>query len=137
MKFAQWTYRIAGLLGLLETVPALWGENAFGRDYPPAINHPVFYYGFLVVVICWQLAFLIISTDPVRYRPLMWATFFDKFGYVLAVAILYTQQRLAGPFLVFAAIDFIAGVAFVIAYLLTSKEAAAFRTPGRSPTGNR
>ena len=36
-------------------------EARVGRDYPPAITHPEYFYGFLGVAAAWQVAFLVIA----------------------------------------------------------------------------
>jgi|SRR5579872_615904 len=46
------------------------GQNR-GRDTPPAITHPEYFYGFLGGALAWQFLFLVLSTDPVRYRPMI------------------------------------------------------------------
>ena len=52
-------------------VPQYFLEQKVGIDYPPAITHPEYFYGFLGVAIAWQVAFLIIGQDPLRFRPMM------------------------------------------------------------------
>ena len=64
MKFAKWTYLIAGIYGLLILLPQYFLEVQNGIDYPPPINHPEYYYGFIGIAVAWQIAFLIISRDP-------------------------------------------------------------------------
>jgi hypothetical protein len=59
---------IAGIYGLIVLVPQLFSESRIARDYPPVITHPEYFYGFLGVAIAWQLCFLVIAKDPVRYR---------------------------------------------------------------------
>ena len=51
------------------TTPNYFLETRLGEDYPPAITHPEFFYGFVGTCLAWQLAYLLIATDPVRYRP--------------------------------------------------------------------
>jgi hypothetical protein len=116
MKFAKWTYRIAGIYGLLVLLPQYFLEEQNGRDYPPPINHPEYYYGFIGVAVAWQVAFLIISSAPKRYRPLMIASVIEKFSYGLAVAILYWQDRVAAAVLAVGTIDIILGILFLVAY---------------------
>ena len=58
MKFASRVYLVAGIYGLIALVPQYFTELKIGRDYPPAITHPEFYYGFIGVAISWQIAFL-------------------------------------------------------------------------------
>jgi len=45
--------------------------DVIGRQDPPAITHPGFYYGFVSVGLAWQVAFLVIARDPVRFRLMM------------------------------------------------------------------
>ena len=68
MVFASRTFFIAGIYGLLALVPMYFLEGRIGRDYPPPINHPEHFYGFLGVAVAWQAAFLVIGRDPVRFR---------------------------------------------------------------------
>ena len=116
MKFAKWTYLVAGIYGLLVMVPQYFLEEKNGRDYPPAINHPEYYYGFIGVTIAWQIAFLIISRDPKRYRLIMIASVIEKYSYGIAMAILYLQDRVAVAILSTGIIDIILGTLFLIAY---------------------
>lgn len=119
MKFAKWVYRIAGIYGLLALLPQYFLEAKNGVDYPPPINHPEFYYGFIGVAVAWQLAFLIIARDPARYRPLMIAAVVEKFSYGIAVMVLYGQGRVAGAILATGVIDNALGVLFAVAYKKT------------------
>lgn len=63
-------------------VPFYFRFDAVGREAPPAITHPEFYYGFLVVSLAWQIGFLLIAADPIRFRPMMAIAMVEKFGYV-------------------------------------------------------
>ena len=71
MVFARRTFLIAGVYGLLALVPMYFLEGRIGRDIPPPITHPEYFYGFIGVAVAWQVAFLVIARDPVRFRPLM------------------------------------------------------------------
>jgi hypothetical protein len=93
VRFARWVFLLAGVVGLIEVTPLLFLEKTIGALQPPPITHPEFYYGFVVVVLVWQVAFLILSRDPVRYLPLMPALFLEKLLYPLVVAVLYAQGR--------------------------------------------
>ena len=44
-----------------------------GLDNPPPVTHPEFYYGFVGVALAFQLVFLTIASDPLKYRPLILA----------------------------------------------------------------
>jgi hypothetical protein len=119
MRFAKVVFTIAGVWGLLVLTPLLFMFDVIGREYPPPITHPDFYYGFIVVALAWQVAFLIIASDPVRFRPLMLAAMLEKFGYVVTLTALYAQRWLQfGQFMV-AVPDCILGILFVAAFLKT------------------
>jgi hypothetical protein len=139
MKFAKAVYLIAGIYGLIITAPLYFFEAQIGRDMPPAITHPEYFYGFLGAVLAWQVVFLIISRDPIRYRPLMLATLIEKFSYAIAVPILFSQGRVTGTILAFALIDLLLGILFVLAYVRTG-EGATQSTPASrtfAPDGQR
>jgi hypothetical protein len=72
MKLAKWIFLIAGIGGLLSTIPLVFTEKMMG------VNQPEFYYGFVCLDICWQILYLFISSDPVRYRPIMIPAFLVK-----------------------------------------------------------
>ena len=46
-------------------------------------------------MLVWQIAFLIIARDPVRYVPLMPALFLEKLLYPIVVFTLYAQGRVS------------------------------------------
>lgn len=116
MKFAKWVFRIAGIYGLLILIPQYFLEARNGIDFPPPINHPEYYYGFIGVAVAWQVAFLMISGNPQRYRTIMIAAIVEKYSYGIAMAVLYMQHRIATAVLVTALIDMVLGVLFLIAY---------------------
>jgi hypothetical protein len=117
VRFARWVFLLAGVIGLAEIVPLYFVESTIGRTQPPPITHPEFYYGFVGVVLAWQIAFIIISRDPVRYVSLMPAIFLEKLLYPLAVFPLYAQGRLHSQMLGGAALDLVWLVLFVTAWL--------------------
>jgi len=116
MKFAKWVYLVAGIYGLIVLAPQYFLESRNGMDYPPAINHPEYYYGFIGVAIAWQIGFLIISRDPKRYRPMMIAAVIEKYSYCIAVSILFWQGRIASMILITGLIDIVLGTLFAISY---------------------
>lgn len=60
MKFARIVFLVAGIYGLIVLLPLYFLEAQTGRDYPPPITHPEYYYGFVGVGVAWLLAFLVI-----------------------------------------------------------------------------
>ena len=116
VRFARWVFLLAGIVGVLEVVPLYFMENMIGRTQPPPINHPGFYYGFVGVALAWQVAFLIIARDPLRYLPLMPALFLEKLLYPVAVFALYAQGRAPAQNLGTAILDLVWFGLFVIVW---------------------
>ncbi|HUO57991.1 MAG TPA: hypothetical protein VMV05_07415 [bacterium] len=121
MSFAKWVFRIAGIYGLLVLLPFYFVENNPLAIPLPAITHPEYYYGFIGLGLAWQVAFLIISTDPVKYRPLMLPSLIEKFSFAIAVAFLYSSGRVGPYILPGATIDTLLGILFIFSYLKTRK----------------
>jgi uncharacterized membrane protein YuzA (DUF378 family) len=122
MKFAKLVFLIAGIYGLIVVVPLYFLEEKTGRDYPPPITHPEYYYGFVGVTAAWQILYLLISTNPIRYRPIMIPPMLAKSSFVIAVAILFLQGRVSGTMLGASMIDLLLVVLFFLAYLRTPKQ---------------
>ena len=122
MRFAQRVFVTAGLYGLMAILPMYFMERRIGIDYEPPITHPEFYYGFLGVVLAFQVAFLVIASDPLRYRPLMIPAMIEKFSFVLALVGIYAAGRgeeVMRTMPIAGAIDGILGVLFIIAWFKT------------------
>jgi hypothetical protein len=117
MKFARVVFAIAGIWGVLIVTPLYFMRDLIGRQYPPPITHPDFYYGFVSVTLVWQLAFLLIATDPGRYRPMMVAAMLEKFVYIAATTTLYAQGQLRLGQYAVAGPDFVLGLLFIAAFL--------------------
>jgi hypothetical protein len=120
LKFAKVVFWIAGIWGFLVLTPLYFMFDVIGRQDPPAITHPGFYYGFISVGFAWQIAFLFIAGDPVRFRPMMVPSVIEKFGYGATLLVLYSQQRIHPSDLVFAGGDTLLGVLFLLAFFRTS-----------------
>src|SRR5262245_7954128 len=114
MKFAKVLFLVAVVYGLLALAHHYFLEEKNGRDFPPAITHPEYYYGFVGVAIAWQIVFLIMSRDPVRYRPIMLAGVVEKASYAIAVIILYLQGRTGTLILGTGIIDLALGALFLL-----------------------
>jgi len=119
MKFAKIVFWVAGIWGLLVLTPLYFMFDLIGRNDPPPITHPGFFYGFVGVSLAWQIAFIFIATDPSRYRPLMIPSVLEKISYGAAVIVLVVQGRMHRSDLVFAGTDLLLGLLFVVAYFKT------------------
>jgi hypothetical protein len=115
MRFTKWVFLLAGATGVVMIGPLYFLEERLGRDNPPPINHPEWYYGFVGVTLVWQFMYLLIGSDPVRYRPAMLAAGAAKGSYAVTLAFLFASDRLAPVMLPSAALD-----AFWVALFLTA-----------------
>ena len=120
-RFARRVYAAAGIYGLVALLPMYFLESKYGVDHPPAVTHPEFFYGFVGVAVAWQIAFLVIARDPLRYRPLMPATLVEKFSFTIAVTVLYFGGRTSGTMFGASLIDGLLGCLFLAAYLRTPR----------------
>ncbi|MGC1449434.1 MAG: hypothetical protein WA830_05285 [Candidatus Sulfotelmatobacter sp.] len=120
MKFAKIVFWIAAIWGVLILTPLYFMLDVIGRNDPPVITHPGFYYGFVSVGLAWQFAFMVIARDPVRFRLMMIPSVIEKFGYGASLLALYLQQRIHPSDLVFSGVDTLFGVLFLLAFFRTS-----------------
>jgi hypothetical protein len=119
MGFAKAVFWVAGIWGILVITPLYFMFDLISRKDPPAITHPGFYYGFVGLGFAWQIAFLVIAQDPVRFRPMMLPSIVEKFSYGIAVVVLVMQGRMHRTDLVFSGSDLLLGVLFVMAFVFT------------------
>jgi hypothetical protein len=124
MKFARWVFTIAGIYGVLILAPLFFMEKTIGLQDPPPITHPMFFYGFAGAGLAWQIAFLVIGRNPVRFRPMMLVALVEKIPYGVSGIVLYLQHRMHAPAdLGFACIDLVWAALFVAAYFKTTAQA--------------
>jgi len=129
MRLARWIYLVAATYGLLILAAGLFAERTLdGSDAP--LVHPEFYYGFYGSAIVWQLVFLLIASDPERFRVLMPFTFLEKAAFLVSnLALLATgRMSVGGPF-IGGLIDGALMILFVIAWLRTPRNAGAKSQP--------
>jgi len=119
MRFARNVFLVAGIYGLAVLLPQFFLEWKVNADFPPAITHPENFYGFVALASVFQVVFLIISSDPARFRPIMLAAVAEKFSYAIAVFVLFAQGRLPAVLTAFGAIDSVLGVLFLLSFYLT------------------
>ena len=116
MKLAKWIFLIAGTLGLLVTIPLAFTEKVMELIMPPRVNHPEFFYGFVFLNMCWQVLYVFLSTDPVRYRPIMIPAFLAKASGTVVLTWLYLQGQVSSQWITAATVDGIFAVLFLIAF---------------------
>jgi hypothetical protein len=104
---------------LLILAPIYFMEGRIGRDTPPAITHPEYFYGFLGAGLAWQVLFLVLSRDPMRYRAMILPSVLEKISYGIALAVLYSQHRLSLSVLAIGSLDWVFAFLFLAAYFTT------------------
>lgn len=122
MRFARWVFWTAGVYGLIVLTPQFFLEERMGRDYPPPVSHPEFFYGFAGVALAWQVLFLVIGSNPPRFRPVMLLAVLAKMSFVLTTLILYLKGRVTGVVVGLTAVDAAWAVLFALAWLVTPKD---------------
>jgi hypothetical protein len=123
--FARRVFLIAAVYGLIVLLPQYFLEAKTGRDFPPAITHAEYYYGFVGVAVAWQVVFLTISRDPIRYRPLMIAAILEKLAFGVPAIVLFLLGRLTTQMLAAGLLDLTLGGLFVVSYLRTAAASRA------------
>jgi hypothetical protein len=119
MRFAKIVFLVAGIYGVLILTPMYFLEDRIGRDTPPAITHPEYFYGFLGVGLAWQFVFLVLSRDPLRYRAMILPSILEKVSYGIALIFLMAQHRVALSAFTIGSVDWIFAALFIAAYVAT------------------
>ena len=114
-RFASRVFTGAGIYGLIVMTPQYFLASRIGRDTPPAITHQEYFYGFIGVVLAWQVAFLAIGRDPARLRPRMLPAVLEKLAFAVPVLLMFTRGQVPGTVAGFGVIDLVLAVLFVLA----------------------
>ncbi|SIO13173.1 hypothetical protein SAMN02745824_3074 [Parasphingorhabdus marina DSM 22363] len=119
MKATKTIFWVAAIFGIVVLVPGFFGES----QIQPALSHPEFYYGFHGLALVFQIIFIMIARDPVRYRSLIPIAILEKASFFVPSLVLWSQGRLAvgGPF-VGAMIDGLFLLLFILAWWLMRSE---------------
>lgn len=134
MKFARWTFLLAGIWGIVVLTPHYFLERFIATQHPPAITHPEYFYGFVGVGLAWQILFLIVATDPACYRGARAAGVVEKFSFASAVFALFLKQRVDAGMAGAATIDFLLAILFTIAFLKTARTGARQSSSPKTPS---
>ena len=119
MRFAKVVFIGAGIWGVVVLTPLFWLVDVTGRHYDPPSAYPHFFYGFVAVALAWQIAFLVIGSNPIRFRLLMIPAAIEKLSYVVILAVLSGQGRIAQVDAAAAVPDGLIGLLFIVAFLKT------------------
>ena len=119
MTFARIVFIVGGIWGIVVLTPFYWLVDVTGRQYDPPAAYPHFFYGFIAVALVWQIAFLVIGSNPARFRTLMIPAILEKFGYVATLAVLYGHGRITSVDAQAAVPDGLLGLLFILAFVKT------------------
>jgi len=128
MRLAKYVFTGAGIWGIVVLTPLYWLFDITGRRYAAPVDYPHFFYGFLSVAMAWQIAFLVIGSNPARFRPLMIPAILEKLGFVSTLAVLYAQSRISAADAQAAVPDLMLCVLFVVALATTLRDVPERRT---------
>jgi len=120
MKFARVVFIAAGIWGIVVLTPLYFLVDVTGRQYAPPIVYPQFYYGFVSVALAWQFAFLLIGTNPARFRPLMIVAILEKLGWVATVSALWIGSRISSLDASSGVPDALLGILFIAAFVASA-----------------
>ena len=115
MTFARWVFRIAGIFGILVMAPMYFMEHRMA----PGLVYPVFFYGFIGIDLVWQILYLVLATDPVRYRPIMLPAILVKFLGFVSITWLFAAGRTDFSMVPAAGVDLVFAILFLAAWWAT------------------
>ena len=98
--------------------PLFLAEGLIDATQPPAITHLEYYYGFVCVALVWQLLFLMLARDPVRYRPIMLMAVLEKASGIAFILLVLLHR--SPPSLLIGVVDVFLGILFLVAYARTA-----------------
>lgn len=138
MRFARITFAAAGVWGLLVLLPLYTARGQLtmlgSLRIPPALADPQFFYGFLAVAVVWQLGFLVVATDPVRYRAFIPLALLEKAVFVTTLVLLAGHGRITPIQLAGSAPDAVLAILFAAAWFLV-RERVTLPLAGRAKVG--
>lgn len=118
MRFAKIVFLVAGIYGIVVIAPLFLAEGLIDATQPPAITHLEYYYGFVCVALVWQLLFLMLARDPVRYRPIMLMAVLEKASGIAFILLVLLHR--SPPSLLIGVVDVFLGILFLVAYARTA-----------------
>jgi hypothetical protein len=120
VRVARRVFAIAGIYGLIVLLPLYFAEPLLAARAP--VNHPEYFYGFIGAASVFQLVYLTIARDPVRFRPLMPLAVLAKLNFFVAVVILVALGRTNIWAMALVSVDLLLGLAFAFVWLRLAAE---------------
>jgi uncharacterized membrane protein YqgA involved in biofilm formation len=72
--------------------------------------------------LAWQIAFLVIGSNPTQFRPVIITAIVEKFAYVGTLLLLRAQSRISQIDVQPVLPDLLLGVLFIVAFAKTRSE---------------
>lgn len=109
VRFASRVFRVAAIYGVIVLLPL----------YFVAVPHPyrLTLVGFAGVTLVFQGMFWIIARDPLRYRPLIALSVFEKLAFGAPAIAFWARGQTDGVTAAFGAIDLLLGALFLFVFL--------------------
>lgn len=112
--FARRVFGIAGIYGLLVLIPQYLVEVGLPPMPRVHLSRPSDFYGFVGVALVWQFVFLLIASDPRRFKSLMPLAILEKLAFGMPVVLLFAAGRVPTAVLTFGAIDVLLACLFFL-----------------------
>jgi len=117
----RWIFYVAAAWGVVTIVPLFFLEQAINRNDPPAITHPLFFYGFAGVALAWQLLFFVIARQPSRLRPVIPFAILEKLAFAISAIVLYNRGGVQKSDLWLGLLDLLWAALFLLCWLQLGK----------------
>jgi len=121
MKLVRWIFFSAGIFGLIPVISLAYSSLVSKESIlPDGTTTGLFFYGSAVQYICWQILYLFLSRDPLRYRSIMIPAFF-----AIAITPFYPiWLYIYGfrPWIPITLVNLVFALLFVLAFWLTGRE---------------
>jgi hypothetical protein len=112
---ARLVFLTAGTYGFIVLLP-LYAMEAKVTSGGPALNYPEYYYGFVGTALSMNALFLLIARDPLRWYAAIPLGVLEKLAFALPAMLLWWLGRSNGSAALFALIDLVWAVAFVLCW---------------------
>src|SRR5262252_1201294 len=77
------------------------------------------FYGFIDLGVAWQILFLLIARDPIRFRPAMIPCVIEKIPFGIGTISLYLAHRVSVEVTVLSCIDLLLAALFIMSFVKT------------------
>ena len=125
IRVVRWIFGGAGAYGVAIMFPCYFLAD---RTIPGASGvAETFYFGFVSVVLAFQMLFFAIARDPVRLRPAMLAAMLDKAAFIVPPVATWWAGSIDGRLLPFVCVEILLLLAFAWAHWIIRSSSGAVR----------